>query len=351
MGATALEKILVVFTGGTIGTRAAGGVLDVDADVGYLLLDEFYRRAEIAVEFETLQPLNILSENLRPAHWETLYNTLAAQDLSGYAGVIITHGTDTLPYSTAAFSYLLRGLGLPVVFVSSNASIGAANSNGVDNFVGAVRFVLNARLPGVFATFRGADRRVVVYLGTRLREADSDDRFTAERGLEFGAIVDGAFARNEDARNVTAAELFAVPRAELLREIRLTREVLCVSPYPGLDYAMFDLETRRPAAVLHRLYHSSTACVEGEEHSLVAFAERCARLGIDLYLYDCGHWTDESVYATGRALMRTGARALTGIAFEAAYAKLVVAYNQGAVAAAEYMRRNVAFEFTGSRDE
>ena len=112
-------KITVIFTGGTIACSNKNGALSPDGANSFTLI-EMYRAVDGSVEFETLSPYFILSENLGCEHWEKLSDCI--KSVSGSDGVIVTLGTDTLPY-TAAYLGLKLGLcDIPVVLVSAARS-------------------------------------------------------------------------------------------------------------------------------------------------------------------------------------------------------------------------------------
>ncbi|MDR3294276.1 MAG: asparaginase [Clostridiales Family XIII bacterium] len=344
-----MEKILTIFTGGTIGSKAGGGVLDVDRAAGRELIEGFRKSggAAAAVDFDVLRPLDILSENLLPRHWGAMYRAACHADAGGYAGVIVTHGTDTLPYSAAAMSCLHAGKKIPLVFVAANLRISHPESNGPANFAHAVRFILQNRIPGVFVVFRNRRGESIVYLGTRLLSADAvSDQYASYMGADFGEMRDGMFVRRAAGFGPDLQALEALERKYDVPATDFPGGVMFVRPYPGLDYSAISLAENKPSAVLHGLYHSSTACSAPEESSAVAFAERCRAQGIDFYMHDGRRCRDENgVYPSAKALLDVGARPLTGISGEAALAKLNVAYNQTAVPPRTYMEENVFFEY------
>src|SRR5207249_1001260 len=65
---------------------------------------------------------SIYSENLKPENWQRLAREAAKELESGAAGVVIPHGTDTLHFTTAALSFMLRDLTAPVVVVGAQRS-------------------------------------------------------------------------------------------------------------------------------------------------------------------------------------------------------------------------------------
>ena len=344
------NKILVVFTGGTIGSTSDNGIVDVSGGMKYKLIDLFYRQSDFDVQFDAVQPINMLSENFSPDTWTVLANCLAEHDLSRYKGVIITHGSDTLPYTAAVFSYILKNIALPVVFVAANKSIDHPNSNGIQNFTDAVRFILTSGLCGVYSIYMDDSGNRNVYYGTRMHEADTHyDRFSSYAGVDFGKMVGENFVYNSNPLNPKPDEIIAAGTLLAVTPIKFNADILCIRPYPGLRYDVYDLKKiSRPAAVLHGLYHSSTACTVDENRSVVNFIKRCTAEGIDVYLYDCKHFSDDSVYRSADYIKSIEANCLSGISFEATAAKLYVAYSQSDMPPREYMNTNINFEFVNA---
>ena len=164
-------KILVIFTGGTIGSTKSGSVIDIDAETSFQLLESYLAQPQAkAVEFETQQPIYILSENLVPNDWDALLHTLNSVDQSQYDGIIIAHGTDTLPYTAAAISFGIQQCDVPVLLVSSDYPLDDKRANGLVNFTGAIDFIAQGVVAGVFVVFKNNNGETLVHLGSRLRE-------------------------------------------------------------------------------------------------------------------------------------------------------------------------------------
>ena len=78
-------KILVVFTGGTIGCVRKGEVLSPDNEQKYMLTQMYLDRYG-DVDFDTAEPYTVLSENLEGGHMNRLadccllYTSDAADD-------------------------------------------------------------------------------------------------------------------------------------------------------------------------------------------------------------------------------------------------------------------------------
>ena len=336
-------KILVLFTGGTIGSTVDGATVHTDPAAASRLLSLYRARFGEDVLFEVRRPCNLLSENATPGLWSLLERSVREEELAVYDGVIITHGSDTLPYTCAALAFLLRDVPIPLVLVASNYSLGDSRSNGLANFRSAVELIASRQVRGVFTVFqdeKGANR---VNLAARIQEADTArDQFTSYGGVDFGEIRGGKFVWNEHPDNPSPSEINQIPARLLPANWVFQEPVPALRPYPGLSYQWIRYDPQ-PRALLHYLYHAATACTQGKAYDLTHFLQECQSKGTDCYLAPFKAEGD-ALYETSRALLATGAIPLYRISFEAAYAKLTIAYNQGEHSSKSLMEQCIAFE-------
>ena len=108
------EKILILHTGGTIGSTSDPNKnhREVDVKNAKRILFECFEKsdskyagreelfADLPLGFETL------SENMTLEKLGKIIAKLKSVDLDEYAGVIVLHGTDTLGYTAALFSFV-----------------------------------------------------------------------------------------------------------------------------------------------------------------------------------------------------------------------------------------------------
>lgn len=339
-----MKKILVVFTGGTIGSRIHNTTIDVDDGTGYELIKKLQENYSYEVTFDTVQPLNILSENATPGLWKIIHDAIRRADLAHYDGVIVTHGSDTLSYTSAALSFLLQDTRIPITITASNYAQECEKSNGFDNFKSCVELIMNSPMPGIFTVFQDDKGKNKVYLASRIMEAESyNDQFFGYGGAEFGEIRDGVFQPVISKINPEPA-ILSRPRERVLGDsIEFSRPILALRPYPGLNYDFIRLE-HKPGAVLHSLYHSGTGCINEDGYSLPHFIKRCREEGIEVYLISFRD-IERELYKTSREILKYGAVPLQNISFEAAYAKLCIAYNQTVLPPREYVEKEQFFEF------
>lgn len=312
-------KILVILTGGTIGSRCKNGIIDVDGSP-YRLIDMYEKEYGKTAEFCAVQPINILSENMGPRHWEAIFAELSK--VLEYDGAIIAHGTDTLAYTSAAAGLLFGNCGKPIVLTGANKPLDDPKSDGLANFKDAVDIIMSKKLKGVFTVFDGD-----IYIATRILESDAfADKYRSFDGASFGKIENGKISCSVQLKEGGFA-------LEKLPEFK--NKVVLIRPYPGMEYD--DIDVSGAAAVVHYLYHSGTASEKAS-----AFVEKCVKKGIPVYA--ASFKPDAKLYASSDKLLCAGAVPLFNISPEAAYVKAVIAHNQNECAPGEYMAKNIYFE-------
>ena len=314
-----MKNILLVFTGGTIGSQIENGIIDTRQSAGFRLIQLFQQNYpdQTQVCFKTLQPVQILSENLHPRTWRDVIAAIEAEDLSGFDGIIITHGTDTLAFSASAFGVYFNRLKIPMLLVSSELPLENPNANGLKNFICAVEYIKQKRDAGVFVPYQNPGQVMHIHVATRLGSClPLSADFISVQSKPFATFENGVFLENHP--------LPATKNNEFRLKNQFAR-ILLIKPYPGLDYAHFNLD--QVDAVLHDLYHSGTACASeqwGTGHSLIAFSRLCRENHIPLYLAPAIN--SDAAYSSTHQLLTHGAQMIWNTSLETAYAKIALAH-------------------------
>lgn len=315
-----MKKILVVFTGGTIGSIATGATINTSDTTSFKLIRLFEQRYENhrQIHFDTIQPLQILSENLAPAAWKTLIEAIEAARPDQYDGIIITHGTDTLAYTACALSFYFNAIKIPILLVSSDHPLDHPKANGLENFICAVEFILQKSEAGVFVPYRNQQQITQLHQGTRLA-------CSLQLSGDFFSVQGKSHMQFENRQFSLLSPTATQTSAHNPLKADFSERILMIKPYPGLDYTRFCLDN--VDAVLHDLYHSGTACASlqwGENYSLVEFIQRCEKQNIAVYLAPAIKSTE--AYQSTQALIEQGAKTIWNMSIEAAYVKLLLAY-------------------------
>lgn len=133
-----MKKILIVYTGGTIGMvqdSITNHLLPVDFDQ---LLDEIPELNKFNCQLDTFSfETPIDSSNVTPEVWIRLAEIIDS-NYDNYHGFVILHGTDTMAYTASALSFMLRGLNKPVILTGSQLPIGMIRTDGKENLITAI---------------------------------------------------------------------------------------------------------------------------------------------------------------------------------------------------------------------
>ncbi|WP_297465913.1 asparaginase [Thermococcus sp.] len=158
-------RILIIGTGGTIAsTKTERGY---KAGLG---VDELLELAGIekndGVSIDSWDLMRLDSTLIQPEDWITIGKALW-ESLEEYDGIVITHGTDTLAYTSSALSFIVRNPPVPVVLTGSMLPITEPGSDAPGNLRTAITFASRG-IPGIYVAFRNK-----VMLGTRVSKVHS----------------------------------------------------------------------------------------------------------------------------------------------------------------------------------
>jgi len=148
---SAMKKIILLATGGTIASakHSCGGPLRPSLEAAGLL--EYIPQVRDICEPYARDIMFLDSSNIQPEEWGDIARHIYGA-LSEYDGVVVTHGTDTLAFTTAMVSYMLRGLQKPVIFTGAQLPISELMSDGRKNLEAAFAAAVNGT-PGVYLLF------------------------------------------------------------------------------------------------------------------------------------------------------------------------------------------------------
>ena len=172
-----LPRISVLGCGGTIASK-------VDYEIGAVspsfspedLLASFPELAEEAV-LSGRQVLSLLSEDMTPLHWQMIARETAKEIENGADGVVLMHGTDTMHYTSAALSFMLQDLPVPVVLVGAQRSSDRGSSDNAMNLFCAV-LAAKSDIAGVSVCMHGTtnDDYCLLHKGTKVRKMHTSRR-------------------------------------------------------------------------------------------------------------------------------------------------------------------------------
>ena len=310
-----LPDLSIISTGGTIASRIdyRTGSVSSQFDASDILT-AIPELAQIA-NYRTLPLAAILSENMTPAIWQELARAIYTEIKNGAAGIIVTHGTDTMAYSAAAISFMID-TPVPIIFVGSQRSADRPSSDNAMNAVCAAA-AATSDLGEVAVVMHATtnDDTCAIHRGTRVRKMHTSRR-DAFQSVGLPAIGSVAYP----SRAVTLAP-DAVRRGNHTLALHDNLEPHCalLQFYPGMSPDLIRAYEGYKGLVLSGtgLGHVSTLLIPAvtkltEAGTLVVMTSQCMH----------GRVCDR-VYDTGRDLLNAGVIEGGDMLPEAALVKLM----------------------------
>ncbi|MBI2654444.1 Glu-tRNA(Gln) amidotransferase subunit GatD [Candidatus Woesearchaeota archaeon] len=174
-----LPTVSILSFGGTISSKVdyrTGGVYaHYTAEDFIAMLPELENVANLRAE----KVMGIMSEDMSPKDWQLMARSIAKElNENEVAGVVVTQGTDTLHFSTAAMSFFLRNLNKPVIFTAAQRSIDRGSSDAFSNLLCAVQAASKFDGAAVVTCLHGTtnDNYCILNRGTKVRKMHTSRR-------------------------------------------------------------------------------------------------------------------------------------------------------------------------------
>lgn len=312
-----MTKILVIFTGGTIGSSSQGEWISLDCSAKHKLIKNYVIKHGNTIEFDVVSPYTILSENLTGAELTALVKCVNFHSKSNYDGIIVAHGTDTIQYSAAALSFTLESFNIPVILVSANFPLDCNKSNGNINFEAAVSFIVKNAGCGVFVSYKNStEDSVSFHYGTRLLSH-------IETFDDLYSVDSEPYAYYENGEIKFNSQFKSVERKITCSDVEFCKDpkILVINSRPG-DSFCYNIEQHN--AVVFMPYHSGT--LNTDNQCLIEFCKKSKELSVPLFLVNL---RSEFIYDSTKVYDELGFIRLPLCSFPSVYMKIWIGVSLG----------------------
>jgi glutamyl-tRNA(Gln) amidotransferase subunit D len=314
-----LPLVTILSTGGTIASRVdyrTGAVRPaITANDLYGIVPEL---SDIAI-IETDVLLSVFSEDLTSKHWTVIAKAVANKISKNKSGVVLTHGTDTIGYTSAALSFALQNLPFPVVLVGAQRSEDRPSSDAALNLIGATFAAAKAPFAEVTVAMHDSisDKGVTLHRGTQVRKCHTSRRDA------FKSINDKPIAKVLNEKIILLSENYRSRSNErrVILKPNFFEKVALVKFFPGMDPKVIEWYTDENYRGLI-LEGSGLGHVRREFFPSI---KRALKKGVIVGMTSQCIWgrVNMMVYANGRDLLSMGVIPLENMLAETALVKLM----------------------------
>ncbi len=167
-------KILIIYTGGTIGMisdPATGALQPLNFEQ---LINKIPSLKQFGYQIDNIsfeKPID--SSDITPEIWIKLANIIK-ENHHKYDGFVILHGTDTMAYSASALSFMLENLYKPVIFTGSQLPLETLRTDGKENIITSIE-IAAARKNG-----KPIVPEVCIYFETKLYRGNRTRKYNSK---------------------------------------------------------------------------------------------------------------------------------------------------------------------------
>jgi len=294
-----MKQILVIATGGTIASSDEGNGLTPHYDVSELL--SFIPQVKDICNITGKMIMNIDSSNMTPDCWVKIAKTVK-ENYDDYDGFVITHGTDTMAYSSAALTYMLKGLGKPVILTGSQYSIEERCTDALQNLSDSIHFATE-EIAGVFVVFDGK-----LICGTRAMKVKTKS-YDAFESVNFPYVAE---IKHDRIRYDKYISKFFKPNSDtLILKDHICDNIVVLKIFPGMDTEIFDFIQSRYKGVIIESFGIGGIPFENRDITsqikkmtdlgiAVVVTTQCLEEGVDFGIYEVGKKlpADKIIYAS-----------------------------------------------------
>ena len=254
---TYMNKVLLIYTGGTIGMNRNPRTGALEPFNFESLLSNVPELQQVSTEIATFQfnpPID--SSDMSPERWVDLAHVIT-NNYNLYDGFVILHGTDTMAYTASALSYMLENLTKPVILTGSQLPIGQVRTDGKENVITSIEIASakyqdgKAMVPEVCIYFNGHLMR-----GNRTTE-QSADNFNAFESFNYGHLADAGVNINYHTSRILMPDYSKSVQPRFV----LDPSVIVFTVFPGIqeDLIRHVLMSPKLRSIVMRTYGSGNA--------------------------------------------------------------------------------------------
>ncbi len=316
------ENISIISTGGTVSS-----VIDYKTGAvhpKFTAFDLVKANSELLdyANYNVKALYNILSENMHPKYWVEASKEIANDISDGCDGVVIAHGTDTMHYTSAALSFMIK-TPVPIVITGAQRSSDRPSSDANINLINSV-IAAKSDIAEVSVCMHGSlnDSYTYLHKGTKVRKMHTSrrDTFRSINAEPVAKIQNRELKINPDYNYIKRGT------QNLQLNTNIEDKVGLIKSFPGIseEYIEYHIDNGYKGIVIEGtgLGHVPNNLIDSfkrakNENIPIVMTSQCIYGRVNM-----------NVYSTGREILDSGVISGLDMTPETAYVKLCWALGQ-----------------------
>ena len=312
-----MKKILIIYTGGTI------GMIHHPETYELIPFDFSHFKTQVPeinkfdIDIDTYECKEIIdSSDLSPELWQNLAEIIY-DNYNKYFGFVILHGTDTMAYTASALSFMLDNLAKPVIITGAQLPIGKLRTDGKENLISAIEIAADERYG------KPVVQEVCIYFEYKLLRGNRTTKKSAEY---FDAFCSPNFPSLADAGiNINYKKnllLKSKQQKKFTINTQLDKNIFIIKIFPGinLDIISAIIDNPNVKAIILETYGAGNAPTNPDFLKLIKKGIKKGILFLNVSQCLEGK-VDMTKYKTGKSLKKVGVISLRDSTIEAAVTK------------------------------
>lgn len=313
-----MTKILIIYTGGTIGMiqNQDGTLVPFDFKNITSNVPEL-NRLNYIIDVHSFSPI-IDSSNMNHGVWLNLVSIIESK-YNDYDGFVILHGSDTMAYTASALSFLIENLSKTIVLTGSQLPIGEIRTDAKENLITSIEIAASVDHRG-----KPLVPEVCIYFDYQLMRGNRSIKVHADKFEAFASPNYPILAEAGVKLNFYSENIMSEPELDTKFHHQLSNKVASLKIFPGISQSFVEsiINANNIDAIIIEGFGTGNTCTDSWFIDLLNRASNSGKILYDISQCQ-GGTVDIGRYETSKHLEEIGVISGYDITFEAAITKLM----------------------------